>query len=156
NMNEATPMKKLTPEDPETRSTDVVAENVDRLRELFPEAFTEGRGDFEVLKQLLGGHVDERDEKYGLNWHGKPSVPTWLRQRPLPSVGERATRRSKVRKHRSNDGEASSTPPTEVTSKAKRRQFSAKYKRRILTEADACSRPGEIGALLRREGLWSS
>ncbi|MGE3424970.1 MAG: site-specific DNA-methyltransferase [Dehalococcoidia bacterium] len=64
-------MKKLTPEEPETHSTDVVAENVDRLRELFPEAFTEGRVDFEVLKQLLGGHVDEREEKYGLNWHGK-------------------------------------------------------------------------------------
>ena len=69
--NEDTPMKKLTPEDPETRSADVVAKNVDRLRELFPEAFTEGRVDFEVLKQLLGGQIDEREEKYGLHWHGK-------------------------------------------------------------------------------------
>ena len=64
-------MKKLTPDDPETRSADLVGENVERLREIFPEAFTEGRVDFEVLKQLLSGVLEERDEKYGLNWHGK-------------------------------------------------------------------------------------
>ena len=44
---------------------------------------------------------------------------------------------------------------TEVSAKAERRQFSAAYKLRILQEAEACSR-GEIGALLRREGLYSS
>ena len=47
-------------------------------------------------------------------------------------------------------------PQTEVTPKAKRRQFSAQYKLRILEEVDQCTRPGEIGALLRREGLYSS
>ena len=47
-------------------------------------------------------------------------------------------------------------PQTEVTPKAKRRQFSAQYKLRILEEADRCTKPGEIGALLRREGLYSS
>ena len=46
-------------------------------------------------------------------------------------------------------------PPTEVTAKAKRRRFNAEFKRRILKEADACDR-GELGALLRREGLYSS
>jgi transposase-like protein len=45
---------------------------------------------------------------------------------------------------------------TEVPSKAKRRRFTAEYKRRVLQEADACTKPGEIGALLRREGLYSS
>jgi len=45
--------------------------NIDLLKTLFPEAFIEGKIDFEVLKQLLGGVVDEREEKYGLNWHGK-------------------------------------------------------------------------------------
>jgi len=44
----------------------------------------------------------------------------------------------------------------EVSEKAKRRQFSAKYKLRILKEAESCTRPGELGALLRREGLYSS
>jgi transposase-like protein len=42
-----------------------------------------------------------------------------------------------------------------VTPKAKRRRFTAEYKRQILKEADACER-GEVGALLRREGLYSS
>ncbi len=45
---------------------------------------------------------------------------------------------------------------TEVTAKARRRQFTAEYKRRVLAEADACTKAGEIGALLRREGLYSS
>ena len=44
----------------------------------------------------------------------------------------------------------------EVLAKAKRRRFTAEYKRRILREADRCREPGEIGALLRREGLYSS
>lgn len=44
----------------------------------------------------------------------------------------------------------------EVVPLAKRRQFSASEKERILTEADACSKPGEVGALLRREGIYSS
>ncbi len=44
----------------------------------------------------------------------------------------------------------------EVPEKAKRRRYSAAYKLRIVEEADACSKPGEIGALLRREGLYSS
>ena len=44
----------------------------------------------------------------------------------------------------------------EVVARAKRRQFTAEYKSRILAEAEACSEPGEIGALLRREKLYSS
>ena len=64
-------MTKISPDDPEARSADVLGENIQQLKTLFPEAFTEGKVDFEVLKQLLGGVVDERDEKYGLNWHGK-------------------------------------------------------------------------------------
>jgi len=45
---------------------------------------------------------------------------------------------------------------TEVTAKARRRQFTAEYKLKVLAEAEACTKPGEIGALLRREGLYSS
>jgi transposase-like protein len=44
----------------------------------------------------------------------------------------------------------------EVSEKAKRRSYSADYKRRIVKEADGCKAPGEVGALLRREGLYSS
>jgi len=52
-------------------------------------------------------------------------------------------------------GSAGSFDP-ELVERAKRRRFTAEYKLRIVREADACTRPGEIGALLRREGLYSS
>ena len=45
---------------------------------------------------------------------------------------------------------------TEVVAKAKRRRFSAAEKLRILREAESCAKHGELGALLRREGLYSS
>ena len=66
-----TEIEKLTAGHPDTQSADIVAGNIEALRALFPEAFTEGKIDFEVLKQCLGGAVEEREEKYGLNWHGK-------------------------------------------------------------------------------------
>ncbi len=44
----------------------------------------------------------------------------------------------------------------EVLAKAKRRRFAVEYKLRVLREADSCRLPGELGALLRREGLYSS
>lgn len=49
-----------------------------------------------------------------------------------------------------------SAPDPEVSAASGRRRFSAAYKARIVREADACSQPGEVGALLRREGLYSS
>ncbi|MCL2640936.1 MAG: site-specific DNA-methyltransferase [Phycisphaerales bacterium] len=77
-------MKKLIPEDPETKSADNVAENIAQLKILFPEIITEGKIDFDVLKQLLGGEADAREEKYGLTWHGKRKA----RQLTLtPSLG---------------------------------------------------------------------
>jgi transposase len=45
---------------------------------------------------------------------------------------------------------------SEVPEKARRRRFNAEFKQRILREADACAKAGELGALLRREGLYSS
>jgi transposase len=47
-------------------------------------------------------------------------------------------------------------PDPELTLQAKRRKFTAKYKLEILEKAEACTRPGEIGELLRREGLYTS
>ena len=64
-------MQPLTAADPQSRSADILAQNIDQLKALFPEVVVEGKIDFEVLKQLLGGAVEEREEKYGLNWHGK-------------------------------------------------------------------------------------
>ena len=51
---------------------------------------------------------------------------------------------------------SASDPDPEVPAKARRRRFTAKYKLGILEEAEQCTEPGEIGALLRREGLYSS
>ena len=64
-------MKKVQPKEGE--SANIVSENLERLKELFPEAFNEGGIDFNVLRQLLGDAkvLDEGKEKYGLNWHGK-------------------------------------------------------------------------------------
>ena len=93
-------MKKIGSNDPESRSADLLEENIQHLKTLFPEAFTEGKVDFTVLKQLLGAAVDERNEKYGLNWHGKrrarqlaltPSTGT-LRPCPEDSVDWDTTR----------------------------------------------------------------
>jgi transposase-like protein len=53
------------------------------------------------------------------------------------------------------DGKRTQKPTTEVVAKAKRRRFSAAYKRRIVEEAARCEK-GEVAALLRREGLYSS
>jgi hypothetical protein len=47
-------------------------------------------------------------------------------------------------------------PDPELVEQAKRRSFTAGYKARILAEADACTKPGEVGELLRREGLYTS
>ena len=92
-------MQQLTANDPETKSPDLVAENVSRLRALFPELVTEGPDgvavNVDVLKQLVGDRtVTDAEEKYGLNWHGKrrarqlaltPSTGT-LRPCPADSV----------------------------------------------------------------------
>ena len=69
-------MKMLTPNDPETRSPDLVAENLAKLKALFPELVTEGPDgaaiNMDVLKALVGDKtVTDAEEKYGLNWHGK-------------------------------------------------------------------------------------
>jgi transposase len=47
-------------------------------------------------------------------------------------------------------------PDPELVEQAKRRSFTAEYKAKILAEADACSEPGQVGELLRREGLYTS
>ena len=57
---------------------------------------------------------------------------------------------------RASDGTKSLTE-VEVLAKAERRRFTAEYKVKVLRETDRCKQPGEIGALLRREGLyWSN
>jgi len=77
---------------------------------------------------------------------------------PEPEEGERSE--SSVGGGGSTGARASGrpggAPDPEVVPRATRRRFSAAYKLRIVEEADACTKPGEVGALVRREGLYTS
>ncbi|MBF0183092.1 MAG: site-specific DNA-methyltransferase [Magnetococcales bacterium] len=69
-------MHKMTADDPLSKSADLLAENIEKLKSLFPELLTEGpQGvsvNVDVLKGLVGdATVSDGEEKYGLNWHGK-------------------------------------------------------------------------------------
>src|ERR1017187_5504540 len=72
----------------------------------------------------------------------------------LPSAGRREDERSETDR-RAADGKASHPDP-EVAAQATRRRFTADYKQRILAAADRAKSSGGVGALLRREGLYSS
>ena len=80
-----------------------------------------------------------------------PSVPGWVRQSLPPKVLMRARRDDPMETQ-----VAVGVEDVQVAAKPRRRTYTAEYKRRILREADACTTPGAIGALLRREGLYSS
>jgi adenine-specific DNA-methyltransferase len=55
----------------ESKTADLIAENITKLRELFPEAFAEGKIDFETLRLVLGDEVETESERYSFTWHGK-------------------------------------------------------------------------------------
>ncbi|MCB1237190.1 MAG: site-specific DNA-methyltransferase, partial [Verrucomicrobiae bacterium] len=93
-------MEKITPDDPLTKSPDLVAENITKLKELFPELITEGENGASVnvdgLKLLFGDQsVTDAEEKFGLNWHGKKKarqtalVPSTGTLRPCPEQSVR-------------------------------------------------------------------
>ena len=97
-------MQKIEPNSPEAQSANIVADNIAKLRDMFPELVTETEGvaaiNVDVLKALVGDATAyDGDEKYGLNWHGKrkarqialtPSTGT-LRPCPEESVEWDAT-----------------------------------------------------------------
>ena len=62
-------VEKLTPED--GKSLDIEAQNIEQLKQLFPDVFREGKVDFEALKAVLGEHIEDADERYNFTWHGK-------------------------------------------------------------------------------------
>ena len=68
---------------------------------------------------------------------------------PTPTNGKEASKPQ-------TEGPPPPGPPTEVVPRARRRSFTAEYKRGILQEADSCTQSSQVGALLRREGLYSS
>lgn len=80
-------------------SLDMVTENLEALKVIFPDVFTEGRIDFDVLRETLGEYIDDRPERYSFTWNGKsrarriaqtPSTGT-LRPCPEESVNWDAT-----------------------------------------------------------------
>ena len=73
-------MKTVIPE-VDSKSMDIVADNISKLKELFPEVFTEGKVDFDALKEVLGGYIDGREERYSFTWNGK-SKARMLAQTP--------------------------------------------------------------------------
>ena len=72
-------MKKLAGE-----SLNIMEENLAVMQQLFPEAFEEGKIDFDVLRQLLGDYVDDEEERYSFRWNGKGKA---LRLSQTPSTG---------------------------------------------------------------------
>jgi len=71
-------------------SADIAAERLEALRQLLPEAFSEGRIDFDKLRMVLGEQIDEGRERYGLTWAGKADA---IRAIQVPSTGTLAPSR---------------------------------------------------------------
>ena len=62
---------KIQQGDQLTMSKDIVNDNIEKLKQLFPEILTEGKIDFKVLKQVLGEELEEEEEYYRFTWAGK-------------------------------------------------------------------------------------
>ncbi len=77
-------MEQIKKGDELTQSLDIVNENINRLKELFPEVVTEGKIDFKVLQDILGNEIEEEDEYYRFTWAGKAQA---RREAHKPSTG---------------------------------------------------------------------
>ncbi|MDX8378128.1 MAG: site-specific DNA-methyltransferase, partial [Mariprofundales bacterium] len=76
------PLDKLTKKD--GSSMDMVQENIEKLKTIFPDVFTEGKVDFAALQATLGQYVETQEERYSFNWHGKSQA---RRIAQAPSTG---------------------------------------------------------------------
>ena len=77
-----TEMKKLEKED--MKSADIVKENIEQLKQLFPEVFSEDKINFEKLEEILGNYVNQDEDHYNFTWHGKKKA---ARLAQTPSAG---------------------------------------------------------------------
>ncbi|CAH1558194.1 Type III restriction-modification system methylation subunit [Vibrio jasicida] len=64
-------MEKITGSSPEAKSLDITNQNIEQLKQLFPDVFSEGKIDFEALRAVLGEEVDDSEERYNFTWNGK-------------------------------------------------------------------------------------
>ena len=76
-------MEKLNPKT-DGSSVDIIGRNIEKLKQVFPDIFTEGKVDFDVLRETLGEYVDDRPERYSFNWNGKSQA---RRIAQTPSTG---------------------------------------------------------------------
>ena len=77
-------LEKITRGDEQTKSLDLVNDNINKLRELFPEIVTEGKIDFKALQEILGQELEEGEEFYRFTWAGKAQA---RREAHKPSTG---------------------------------------------------------------------
>lgn len=77
-------MHKITTTDPESKSADLLAANIAKLKELFPEVVAEGKVDFKALQEILGEEVETGEEFYRFTWAGKAQAK---REAHKPSTG---------------------------------------------------------------------
>ena len=85
-------IEKITKDSALSKSADIVAENIEKLKALFPEVITEGeidgqphkKIDFDALKEVLGDFVEDKEERYNFTWHGKVNA---RRLAQTPSAG---------------------------------------------------------------------
>lgn len=77
-------LEKITRGDEQTKSLDLVNDNINKLRELFPEIITEGKIDFKALQEILGEELEEGEEYYRFTWAGKAQA---RREAHKPSTG---------------------------------------------------------------------
>lgn len=77
-------MERITYNSPLAKSEDIVDNNIEKLKQLFPDVFTEGKIDFNVLQELLGKNIETEKERYSFNWSGKAAA---RREALKPSAG---------------------------------------------------------------------
>lgn len=80
-------MKVLTENNMEMldgRSMDIIANNIEKLRAIFPEVFCEDKVDFEKLQEVLGNYIEDKEERYRFEWNGKSQA---IRIAQTPSTG---------------------------------------------------------------------
>ncbi|HBO22156.1 MAG TPA: site-specific DNA-methyltransferase [Providencia sp.] len=64
-------IEKITGNSPKAKSLDITTQNIEQLKQLFPDVFSEGKIDFDALKALLGAEIDDSEERYNFTWNGK-------------------------------------------------------------------------------------
>ncbi len=63
-------MEKLDPKT-DGATPDIVEQNIEKMKPVFPDVFTEGKVDLDALRETLGDYADERQERYSFTWNGK-------------------------------------------------------------------------------------